>query len=631
MCGITGIVLPGGQRPDRDTLAAMTARIAHRGPDGDGLALWDGCGFGHRRLSVVDLSDAARQPMATDDARHLLTFNGEVYDYDALRDTLADLGETLRSHSDTEALLLALRRWGTEALQRVHGMFAFGWWDADARRLVLARDRFGKKPLYYAPLGDAAGRQGLVFASELRALLAHPQVRDERTVDTVAVAQYLVHEYVPQPRSILANVRKLGPGEMLAWDEAQGLRIERYYSPRYGTRLRGNPDVLREGLLARVDRAVARRLVADVPVGVFLSGGLDSSLVAALAVRHHPHIQTFAIGFDDPSFDEREHAAAVAQHLGTTHHVEVLSARALVDAVEPTLDWMDEPHADTSILPTSMLARLARRHVTVALGGDGGDEILAGYPTFVADKALGPLPPSARLGRALARAARWAPRSDANFSLGFKLRQMAQGVGARGAERHARWLAAVAPETLPQLLTDSFDEALGHSLDSAIAAGADAASDFDAATAFYLRSYLAEGVLQKVDRATMRVALEARAPLLDTEVVEYCLALPESQRLHGTTTKYILRRALEGLVPRSILTRPKKGFGAPVGQWLRGPLRNLLTDTLSPHRIARGGWFHAPTVGRWIDEHLAGRADHRKALYALLVLEHWRMRWMEGA
>ncbi len=629
MCGITGIVLPDGQRPDRDVLAAMTARLAHRGPDGDGLTVLDGCAFGHRRLSVVDLSAAARQPMATDDGRHLLTFNGEVYDYPALRDTLSALGETLRSHSDTEALLLALRRWGPEALGRVHGMFAFGWWDAEARRLLLARDRFGKKPLYYAPLGDPAGRQGLVFASELRALLAHPRVHDERTVDPVAVAQFLVHEYVPQPRSILANVRKLGPGETLTWHADRGLHLETYYTPRYGTRLRGDPGTLREGFVARVDRAVARRLVADVPVGVFLSGGLDSSLIAALAVRHHPHIQTFAIGFEDPSFDEREHAAVVAAHLGTTHHVEVLSAAALVDAVEPTLDWMDEPHADTSILPTSMLARLAREHVTVALGGDGGDEILAGYPTFVADRFLAPVAPSRLLGGLLGRLAGMAPDSGANFSLAFKLRQMAQGLGVRGAARHAAWLAAIDPSLLPTVLTSSFDHALVHSLDSALAAGSGAASDFDAATAFYLRSYLAEGVLQKVDRATMRVSLEARAPLLDTEVVEFCLALPESQRLRGTTTKYILRRALETLVPASIVRRPKKGFGAPVGQWLRGPLRTLLTDTLSPHRIARAGWFHAPTVGRWIDEHLAGRADHRKALYALLVLEHWRTRWLD--
>jgi asparagine synthase (glutamine-hydrolysing) len=625
VCGIVGIALAGGARPDPALLRAMSDTLAHRGPDGDGVAVMDGCGFAHRRLAIVDLSAASAQPMLTPDGGAMLTFNGEIYDYAAARAALE--GEAFRSTGDTEVLLHALRRWDLAALRRLHGMFAFGYWDADARALLLARDRFGKKPLYYAPFG-ADGREGVAFASELRALLAHPRVRAERAVDPVAVTQYLVHEAVPQPRSILANVKKLGPGEALRWTERGGARVETWYAPAFGNRVRGSVDELAAELTRRVDRAVARRLVADVPVGIFLSGGLDSSFVAACAVRHHPRVKTFAIGFDDPSFDERAHAEAVARHLGTDHRVEVLSADALLELLPATLDAMDEPHADSSILPTTLLAGVARREVIVALGGDGGDEILAGYPTFVVDQL--PIPAAPTLGRALGAVAARFPAGGENFSTGFKLRQMSLGLGARGALRHASWLASFAPAALPRTLGPALRPLASQALDAARAAARGTDTDFDAATAFYLRVYLAEGVLQKVDRATMRVSLEARAPLLDTEVVEFCLSLPASLRVRGSTTKWLMRRAMDAMVPRSILERPKKGFGAPVGQWLRGPLKERLRDTLSPSRLAETGWVDPATVAGWIDAHLEGRADHRKALYTLLVLEHWRRRWLEA-
>lgn len=630
MCGIAGIALPGGAHVDLGVLRTMTTALAHRGPDGDGFHLTPGCGFGHRRLAIVDLSPAGAQPMRTDDDAAMLTFNGEIYDFTAVRALLEREGEVFRSRSDTEVLLVALRRWGRRALERLHGMFAFGYWNTHDRSLLLARDRFGKKPLYYAPLGDSSGREGVVFASEMRAMLAHPRVRSERAIDPSAVAQYLVHECVPEPRSILHNVRKLGPGERLTWTEREGLRVERYYDPSFTHRMCGDDDELAGELTRRVERAVARRLVADVPVGVFLSGGLDSSFVAACAARVHPRVKTFAIGFEDPTFDESEHAAAVARHLGTTHVTEVLAPSALIEMVEPALDWMDEPHADTSILPTTLLAKVARRDVTVALGGDGGDEILEGYPTFVADAVLGRVPPSPELARAVGVIARWFPASDANFSTAFKLRQTALGLGARGAERHALWLAAITPDMMHDLVGPALREGVAFALDAARESARGTRSDLDAATAFYLRVYLGEGVLQKVDRATMRVSLEARAPLLDTEVVEFCLALDHRYKLRRGRTKWLMRRALAPLVPKAITERPKKGFGAPVGQWLRGPLRDLLRDTLSPARLARGGWFDPGPVTRWIDEHLAGRVDHRKALYTLLVLEHWRTRWLEA-
>ncbi|MBP6833698.1 MAG: asparagine synthase (glutamine-hydrolyzing), partial [Deltaproteobacteria bacterium] len=490
MCGIAGLALPDDVLPDAALVRAMADRLAHRGPDAHGVLAMPGCTFGHRRLSIVDLSDLAAQPMRSPDESAMLTFNGEIYDFAALRDELVSLGYVFRSRSDTEVLLHALDAWGDAALQRIHGMFAFGHWSARDRALTLVRDRFGKKPLYYAPLGDDSGRGGVAFASELSALLVHPEVRARREVDPVAVAQYLVHEFVPQPRSILAQVRKLGPGERLRWSAREGITHERWWAPRTGVRLRGDERELTQELSRRVERAVSRRLVADVPVGVFLSGGIDSSFVAACAAATHPRVKTFAIGFDDPSFDESAHAELVARHLGTDHVTEVLSERALIDLVAPTLDAMDEPHADSSILPTTMLARLARRDVTVALGGDGGDEILAGYPTFVADQVLSRLPTSATAGRLLGALARLMPATDANFSTAFKLQQMAQGMRSRGAERHARWLAPVDPDSLPSLLGDALRSGAAHSLDAARAAGLGAATDFDAATAFYLQVYL---------------------------------------------------------------------------------------------------------------------------------------------
>lgn len=577
MCGIAGFVLAGGAPPDARVAHTMTRMLAHRGPDGQGVHTEPGVALGHRRLSILDLSDNASQPMR-DEAGRTLVFNGELYNFAAVREVLRSLGHSFRSTGDTEVLLRALGQWGPEALERFHGMLALAHWERDARTLLLARDRFGKKPLYYAPFGPE-GREGLAFASELRALLAHPRVWAEREVDTAALAQYLLHEYIPAPRSALRNVRKLLPGEQLLWRDGEGLRTSRFYNLRWHRDTRGSEKELCAQFLDVVTEATRDRLVADVPVGVFLSGGLDSSLLAACAVRAHPRVKTFSIAFDDPTFDESEHARAVARHLGTQHTEERISEGDLLSLVPSTLDWIDEPFADGSLVPTSLLARITRPHVTVVLGGDGGDELLAGYPTFWVDRALRAVPALPQgLTRLLLRAARRVPPEDGSMSLAFRLQQFAQGLGASGAERHARWLAPMPPEDAlgllgPLLRREPFPEQ--NLWEPTRAAVADTRNPFDAATAFYLRMYLAEGVLTKVDRATMRYSLEARAPLLDTRVVQWCLGLDPALRLKGRTTKYLMRRALRGLLPASILERPKKGFGAPLGRWLRGPLSGL--------------------------------------------------------
>jgi asparagine synthase (glutamine-hydrolysing) len=632
MCGIAGIVHARGRTVSRELLTEMTTAIAHRGPDGAGAWVEGAVGLGHRRLSIIDLSNAASQPMerAYGEERHVLVFNGEAYNFVELRDELIAQGEQFRSTGDTEVLLAAIARWGAaRAVSRVNGMLAIGYWNSASRELVLARDRFGKKPLYYAPLGGPDARDGLVFASELRALLAHPSVRAERRIDHAALAQYLLHEFVPAPRSILENVRKVMPGEIVRWSESRGLTRETYYTPplRHDPATARTPTaMLARTFLDRVTEATRDRLVADVPVGVFLSGGLDSSLLTACAVRSHPRVRTFSIGFEDASFDESEHAALVARHLGTEHHVERVRTVTLLDRVPAMLDWIDEPFADSSLLPTTMVAEIARKHVTVALGGDGGDEIQGGYPTLMLERALGALPALPEgLSSLTRRATALLPVADANFSLGFKLRQFTAGLSARGARRHARWLAPLVPDEIASLLTDP--RGLESMFEPTDRAAEGLTHTFDAATAFYLRVYLAEGVLTKVDRATMRHSLEARAPLLDPRVVEMCLSLAPSLRVRGRTTKWLMREALRSVLPASILARPKKGFGSPVGAWMRGPLADLVRDTLSPSAVARGGWLDPRAVDAIVRAHLSGHEDLRKPLYTLLVLEHWRQRW----
>ena len=385
-------------------------------------------------------------------------------------------------------------------------------------------------------------------------------------------------------------------------------------------------DLARE-LLRRTEESTAARLVADVPVGVFLSGGLDSSFLAACATRVHSKVKTFTIGFDDATFDESEHARLVARHLGTEHVEHRLSTKSLTDLVPGALDWLDEPFADSSLVPTTLLAREARGEVKVALGGEGGDELLAGYPTFIMGQVpLPALPPAAaQLARFLASRV---PADAANFSASFKARQLAQGLDQVGVRRHAAWLAALVPRDLARIAGPR----LGSAAIAQTFAAVDACDDgggtaFDAATAFYLRVYLGEGVLTKVDRATMRASLETRAPLLDRSVVELCLSVPPSLCVRGRTTKWLMREALKSLLPPSILGRPKKGFGAPVGAWIRGPLRAFAEDTLAPERVRDGGWLDPTAVSRMLTEHIEGRRELRKPLYAALVFEHWRQRW----
>ncbi len=630
MCGVAGIVHADGRPVDAQALDAVTDAMRHRGPDDRGAATFGSAtgasaGLGHRRLSVLDLSALGRQPMGGEDGAVQVVFNGEIYNFRELRRTLEGLGHRFRSATDTEAIVHAVEQWGEDAVSRLDGMFAFAAWDARTGTLLLARDRFGKKPLYYH---EAQGT--LLFASELEALLRHPLA--PREVDPEGLSRFLLYEYVPAPHSIVRGVRKLPAGHLLSWRGGRSA-VRAYWSPRSGARLELD-EAAAEAELARLLRgAVERRLLSDVPLGVFLSGGLDSSAIVSFMADCVParEIRTFAIGFREPSFDESAHARTVARALGTEHHERILEEAELLDVVPRALDAMREPMADASIVPTYLLCGFARERVTVALGGDGGDELFAGYDPFA---ALGPARLAGLVPGPLLAAARslagLLPASEANMSLGFKLTRFLRGVGLPSGRRNQVWLGAFTAAEQRALLQAGPAEAL---------AGFDPLTDVDRAedgrvfadevertVHFYLRFYMAGHILHKVDSASMAHGLEVRAPFLDTALAEFACALPSSMKLRGGVRKLLLRRMLRGRLPQGILERGKKGFGMPLAKWLKGGLRPMVEELLAPQALLAGGLLDPAAVRSLVDAHMAGRRDNRKELWTLVCLQHWLRR-----
>ena len=619
MCGIAGDVELEGA-PDLEAVRRATSAIAHRGPDADGFFCSGPAALGHRRLSILDLA-TGDQPMTREGVT--LVFNGEAYDFAELRRELSAKGHSFTTRSDTEVVLRAYLEWGEGFPERVHGMFALALWDAPRRKLILARDRLGKKPLYYF----ARGRR-LIFGSELKALVAHGAV--PRELDAEALVQYLACEYVPAPQSIFRGVRKL-PAAHLAVFDGGGLRLRRYWEVP-GPQSRAPADADRQ-LLQLLERAVQKRLVADVPVGVFLSGGIDSTSIAALAARHKHPLRTFSIGFVEETFDESPWALLAAKKLGTDHVLEKFSGKDCLDLLPAAAEQLDEPMADPSFLPTLLLSRFTRRHVTVALSGDGGDELFAGYDPFLAHR---PASWFARMPRPLRGALQAIvhrfPASSRNMSLDFRVKQFLRGVDAPPTLRHQSWIASFLPEELAALLRPELRHlatpqvVFRQVLDEAARSGARPGS-LEEALHFYLTRYLADDILVKADRASMAASLELRAPYLDTAVVEFAARLPWRAKLSLTRTKVLLKRALHGVVPDEILHRAKKGFGIPVANWIRGPLRPLFEELLSDRALVDAGVFEPGAVHSLYQAHLAGRADLRKPLWTLLMFQLWRQRY----
>ncbi len=624
MCGIAGFVNRDGEAADPEVLARMTATLAHRGPDGDGFYRDGPVGLGHRRLSIIDLAGGA-QPMANEDGSVWVTYNGELYNEPGLREWLIGRGHQYRTASDTESLVHLYEEHGADFARHLNGMFALALWDRRRARLVLARDRMGQKPLYYAELPGG----GLAFGSEPKAVLCHPEVG--RGLDLSSLARYLFYEYVPAPDSIWGALRKLPRAHVLVW-EAGETRLTRYWQAPSPLPESDAPpfDVAAEGFWDGLRASVARHRRSDVPLGVFLSGGIDSSSVAAALTEIEParNVRTFSIGFEDPSFDETAHARAVARHLGTDHHERTFSVESVYELLPEVAAWLDEPFGDASILPTHLLSRFARTEVVVALGGDGADELLAGYPTFAAEGVAGlfsRLPASARAlaGAAVARL----PVDHGNMSLDFRLKQFLRGASEPSPLAHQRWLGSFSGPEIARLLVDDpgFDVEDEHLRRAGgLATGAD---PLTRSLALYQDTYLPEDILTKVDRASMACGLEVRAPFLDAELVDSIQMLPAAFKYGRNQTKRLLKKAAAGRLPPAILGRRKKGFGIPVARWLRGPLAPLLEAHLGRERLERQGLFRPDEVARRIHEHRAGVRDHRKPLWTLLMFQLWYDHW----
>src|SRR5438067_7803275 len=617
MCGICGIA-GGDPARARELVQRMCGSMVHRGPDDEGSVRLGDVTLGMRRLSIIDI-EGGHQPMANEDSTVWVVQNGEIYNHRELRNQLLDAGHRFATQSDTEVLVHGYEEWGEEVVERLNGMFAFALFDRRNSSLFLARDRMGIKPLHYAVDGDR-----LVFASELKALLRDPALR--KGIDPVALDEYLAYEFVPSPRSIVRGISKLRPGHTVSWSLAnRKLTMRRYWAPRLNTepssegrdldeecaRLR---DVLRE--------SVRKELISDVPLGVFLSGGIDSSAVAAMMTELGGDVKSFSVGFVERSFDESPHAQAVARHLGTDHHELTLEPAALLGLIPKLPLLLDEPLGDASIIPTYLLAAFTRQHVKVALGGDGGDELFAGYPTLQAHRLAGYyLRAPALLRRAIVEPlVQRLPVSRGNLSFDFRAKRFVSGAAHPVAERHRRWMGSFASEERTALLSREVRASL------ADANGGDEFGSYDPLNQVLMmdmRLYLENDILVKLDRASMMASLEGRVPLLNNDFVAYATSLPLHMKLRGMRSKFLLKRALRGVLPDRILNRPKKGFGIPVAAWFRGPLKEQMLSVLAPDRLSREGFFEPRVVRELIDDHLAGRRDNRKQLWTLFAFQLW--------
>ena len=625
MCGIAGIVARDPERPTpADRLAAMVATLRHRGPDDAGQVALPGAGLGMRRLSIIDVAGGG-QPFANEDGTIHLVGNGEIYNHAELRADLAERGRRFRSGSDIEAVLHAYEAWGDGCLERIHGMFAIALWDARTRTLWAARDRAGEKPLYYAETPD-----GLVLASEIKALLACPDV--SRDVDLEALDQFLTYEYVPSPRTIFAAIRRLPAAHALTW-HAGDLTIAPYWDAAAIAPRDWSDDDAAGALRETLERSVERQMMSDVPLGAFLSGGIDSSAVVACmceaAQRTNRPVNTFSMGFADGSYNELPHARLIAGRFGT-HHREGTVEPDIAALFDQLIVHLDEPFADVSLFPTYLVSTIAREHVTVALSGDGGDELFGGYDTYAADRLarrLAAVAPNGAL-RALAAAAAHLPPRERKKGLVNKLKRFTAGIAEAPADiGHYRWMTYVSPETKRVLYTPALRDALSRAESYRPvrdALGAFGGDDLLNRQLYAdLRIYLADDILVKVDRMSMAASLETRAPFLDVDVIELACSMPGHLKVRGAERKFILKRAFADRLPGSILRRPKEGFSIPMKNWLKRELAPLMHDLLSPERLARRGWIEPGAVAGRIAEHTAGRENHAHVLFSLMVLERW--------
>jgi len=652
MCGIAGILNRQGLA-DRDLLKRMLDALRHRGPDDEGIYAEGGIALGQRRLSIIDLT-TGHQPLSNEDGSVWITFNGEIYNFQELREQLEKKGHQFRTNSDTETIVHAYEEYGEECVKHLRGMFAFAIWDAPKGLCYLARDRLGKKPLFYTEVGGQ-----FLFASELQGLLQCPAIRREVELDTID--EYLTYGYIPAPRTAFKGVFKLPPAHTLTTRvEGSGFRVqvERYWQLEYEPKLMLTEDEACEQLMELLREAVRLRLISDVPLGAFLSGGIDSSAVVALMSElSDKPVKTFSIGFEEAAFNELDYARAVAQRFGTEHHEFIVRPNAL-EVVPKLVRHYGEPYADSSAVPSYYVAQVTRQHVTVALNGDGGDECFAGYERYAGNEIAEryhKIPPALRRG-VIEPLSHLLPHSVNRRSRLRQAQRFLEVASQPMEQRYLRWVTTVTQEQKEDLYSPDFKRKLGNweirklgnweirklgnweiaervsqfpNFLISLFSDTNGLSPLDKTLFVDVNSYLPYDLLVKMDIATMANSLEARSPFLDHHVMEFAARLPAHFKLRGVTLKYLLKKALRPLLPADNLRRRKQGFGVPVGEWFRGELRELLHDTVLSQRALQRGYFNASSLKQMVDDHMQRREDYTYQLWALLMLELWHREFVD--
>lgn len=630
MCGIAGYLNLDGAALDwhESHLATMCRSIHHRGPDEEGMKFVGPAALGMTRLSIIDLS-TGQQPIANEDNTIWIVFNGEIYNFHELTERCLSLGHKFKTRSDTEAIVHLYEEYGIDCVQYLEGMFAFAIWDTNKQRLFIARDRMGEKPLHWAIFDNI-----FFFGSEIKTILSHPKAK--RQLNPVALQEYLSLEYVPAPSTMFEGIHKLPPASYMLVEHGQ-VKIDRYWSPDV-TKCNLSESEASEKLLELLDRSVKLRLISDVPLGIFLSGGIDSSGVTALAARHVTQpLKTFSIGFPDQSFDESDYAEQVARHVGTDHHKAQFTPELALSMMEELWSVLDEPIADASILPTYFLSKMTRQSVTVALSGEGGDELFGGYPTYIAHKLASiwrALPAPLRKG-VFTPLINSLPVNLNNLSFDYKLKRFISSAEEATMVRHFKWMGSIPIAQHGGLIKQSvFDGASAYAQHENLIDKLtqtrwlmqtiqNDSNVVDAAMRLDTSCFLADQLLVKADRASMACSLEARMPFLAYPVAEFALSLPTSYKVNNLTTKYLLKKTLAPYLPENIIKRPKKGFGIPVAKWLKGDFKVLVDNFLEEGYIRRQGIFEWAYLNRLLTDHYEGRADRRKELWTLIMFQRW--------
>ena len=627
MCGIAGFVNANGDAVDRVVLEAMNHAIAHRGPDDDGFYVNKNAGLAMRRLSIIDLA-SGQQPIHNHDKTKWIVFNGEIYNYQTLRAELEERGHKFYTRSDTEVVIHLYDAYGTDCLQHLRGMFALAIWDTVEKSLFLARDRVGKKPLLYShqPNGD------LIFGSEFQAVLKHPAI--SREVDNAAIDEYLSFMCVPAPRTAFKHIRKLEPGHWLKWKAGQ-IESRRYWQPDFSKKIRISENEAIEETTRILRESTRLRLISEVPLGAFLSGGVDSSTVVALMAQESSSpVKTFSIGFEEEDFSELKYARRVAEHVGAEYHEFIVRPNAL-DVIPTLVEHYGEPFADSSAIPTYYVSKETRKHVTVALNGDGGDESFAGYERYVAMRiaeAYARVP--AALRKVFVEApVNLLPTSEIKRSRFRDAKRFLQAANLPRTERYFRWMSTFNRDAKRGFYTPEFEASIAGQDPSSILdrwfATANGAGTLDATLLTDQMTYLPNDLLVKVDIASMANSLEARSPFLDHNLIEFAASLPENLKMRGLETKSLLKKVAARLVPKDVIYRRKMGFGVPVGRWFRGEMKDFVRGVLLSEKSLKRGVVRPDVIQKYVNEHASSERDHAFQIWTLLMLELWFQRFID--